>query len=179
MIIKLDGNKSILNLNLEYNFPNDNLKVGLLGFYSTNLIPNFVEKNDDVSQISIPVGSYNLDSLKNFKCSNYKTIPNALSPDEQTKQKKINPIETVNIHCNLANGMIVCNNNMHTETNIISTFKLSATEFKQLINYEPRNPIYFPLQHKSFNKIEIKICDQNDNLIDFGGVDITVVLEIK
>lgn len=178
MIIKLVGNKPTLILNFEYNIPNDDLKIGFLGLYSTNLITNFVEKSEHLNQFTIPPGEYNMDSLKKFKCSNYEEAT-IVSPNEVSKQKKINPIETINIHCNLADGMIVCNNNMHTETNIISTFKLTSTEFKQIINYEPRNPIYFPLQHKSFNKIEIKICDQNDNLIDFGGVDITVVLEIK
>lgn len=175
MIIKLVGDKPTLNLNFEYNFPNNDLKIAFLGLYSTNLIPNFADKNE-TKNVKVPSGNYNLDSLQNFQCSGTATTYNE---KEKDKQKKINPIETVNIHCNLANGMIVCNKNMHAETNIISTFKLFHTQFKQVINYEPRNPIYFPIQHKSFNKIEIKICDQDDNLIDFGGVDITVVLEIK
>lgn len=178
MIIKLVGNKPTLIHHFEYNLPNDDFKIGFLGLYSTNMITNFVEKSDHLNQFTIPPGTYNLDSLRTFKTSNYELAPE-VKPNEVSKQKKINPIETINIHCNLANGMIVCNNNMHTETNIISTFKLISTEFKQIINYEPRNPIYFPLQHKSFSKIEIKICDQDDNLIDFGGVDITAVLEIK
>lgn len=178
MIIKLVGNKPTLIHNFEYNLPNDNFKIGFLGLYSTNLITNFVEKNDSISNIEIHAGFYNLTSLKNLKNSNYETM-SEMTSDEKAKSKKINPIETVNIHCNLADGMIVYNNNMHTETNIISTFKLISTEFKQIINYEPRNPIYFPIQHKSFGKIEIKICDQDNNLIDFGGVDITIVLEIK
>ena len=181
MIIKLTSNKSILDFNFEYHYANEDLKIGLLGFYSTYLIPNFTEKNNKIDNITIPPGQYTFDSLKKVvKHLKYNEVTNKfnLSNVVLNRPRKLYPIETINVHCNLANGMVICNENIHKETNIISTFKINS-QFKQPIIYEPKNFIYFPIQHRSLNKIEVKVCDENNNLIDFGEADITIILEIK
>lgn len=178
MIIKLTGNQSKLYFHFEHHFLNDGYKIGLIGFYSTYLIPNFTEKNNKIGNIIIPPGQYTFDNLKkvvkNLKLNEVTNTFN-LSNEVLDRPRKLYPIETINIHCNLADGMIV---EGHKESDIISTFKINS-QFKQPIIHEPKNILYFPVQRSSLNKIEIKICDQDNDLIDFGGADITVILEIK
>jgi hypothetical protein len=178
MILKVTGNTSVLEFIFEYHIFNDNLEIAILGFYSTHLIPNFTNKNNKIGNITVPPGQYTLYSLKEIiRDLTFNEVHNKfnLSNEVLDRPRKLFPIETVNIHCNIANGMITTN---HKETDIISCFKISET-FRQPISYEPTNIIYFPVQHRSIHKIILKVCDQDDNLIDFNGADITIILEIR
>lgn len=178
MIIKLEGKNSTLNLNFEYNFPNDNLKIGLLGFYSSTLVPNLKGGEDkSYGNLHLPKGKSATLTSSIIEDKKYNDITNIFNFSNNNVNKY--PIETINIHCNLANGMIVSNSNIHKETNIISSFNFVNSQIKQRINYEPKNPIYFPIQQKSLNKIEIQICDENNDLINFEEVNIIIILEIK
>lgn len=156
---------------------------------------------------SIPTGQYDINSLKSYFFDTFKInlkedeINNRITIEENKTidLKKENnickllgysdstlrcppkfiPIDTINIHCNLANGQIVSGETFHhQETDIISTFKMNSY-FRQPIIYESLRPVYFPVQHNQINFIEIKITDENNDLIDFDGAKITVILEIK
>ena len=92
---------------------------------------------------------------------------------------KLNTVDSINVHCNLVSGQIICEGySYEQETNIISSFKPNSY-FKEPIIHYPSNPIYFPVLHSQIHYIEIKITDENDELIDFGGAPIEIILEIK
>jgi len=75
--------------------------------------------------------------------------------------------------------MIVKNSNYtHRETGAIATFK-TAAEFKHSIIYEPSYPLFFPITRNKIDEFEIKITDENESLIDFGGAQTTVLLQTK
>lgn len=182
MIVKINGNTSILKLNFHHNFQDENFKIALLSFQSINLIPNFTEKNNKIGNTIIHPGQYTFDLLKKIVPNlKYNDVENKfnLSNEVLDRPRKLYPVENIKIHCNLVEeGMIRPNKHTHEETQIIFCFKINS-EFKHPIIHEPTNPIYFSVQHRSISKIEIKICDQDDNLIDFGGAYITIILEIK
>ena len=173
MIIKLTGNSSILTYHFEYHFQNDNFKIGLLGFYSTNLIQNITEKNNKLTYggFSIPPGQYNFNSLKlflqekGFLLVNRNGELDIESQEDMDKKgknsifkllkstKKFLPVETVNIHCNLCNGMLVEGGKFHhKETDIIAAFRMNSY-FNHPIIYNPVHPIYFPIQNSNIYKI--------------------------
>lgn len=89
------------------------------------------------------------------------------------------PIHTINIPCNKADGQYIEGERKYThkETDIISRIRLNAG-FQQPIIYEyPRPFLYYPIYRSSFKmRDEIKVCDQNTELIDFNDASITVIL---
>ena len=88
-------------------------------------------------------------------------------------------IETFNIHCNLARGMIVADGDYkHKETNIIATFK-PLTEFLEPIVYEPQYPLFFPIQESHIRSIEISVTNEKHEPISFGGAITSAILMIK
>lgn len=205
MYIKLFGNKSPITHHFLHHFSNDDHSIGLVSFYSTHLIPNVTEKNNklyyDQSILTIPTGQYDFYSLSQYIKKNVKIgmkmnkIKNMvefntanINIDKENNICKLLgynnktpfiPVETVNVHCNLANGFVTKGGPLlHEETDIISTFKLS-TPFRESIIYEPKNILYFPVQHNQIINIDIKITDENRELIDFGGANITVILHLK
>lgn len=204
MIIKLTGNHSILKHHFQHNFLNENFHVTLLSFYSTNLIPNVTDKNNifyfGANQILIPKGYYDIFDIETFIKNNCQITlrVNEIKNQvyfENNSDKPINyerknnickllgypnsypnflPVDTINVHCNLANGQSVIDG----ETDIITTFKMNA-HFREPIIYESLKPIYFPVQHNKIKDIEVKITNERNELIDFGGAKITIILEIK
>ena len=65
-----------------------------------------------------------------------------------TNIPKFLAIETLNVHCNVAEGMITKSSDgllgSHKQTGIVATFKPSS-EFMEPIIYTPSSPIYFPV----------------------------------
>lgn len=207
MIIKITGDQSELKHKFQYNFLNDDFHIALRSFYTTNLIPNVTSKNNlfyyGDSQIAIPSGQFDFFDLESFIRTHCKVslkldkIRNKVSfesekPIDSKRKKNIckllgypdsypnfNPVDTINVHCNLANGQVISGGEFsHQETDIISTFKMKAY-FREPIIYECSNPIYFPVQHNKISDIDIKITDENNDLINFNGAKITIILEIK
>lgn len=206
MIIKLTGTQSILKHSFRFGFLADEYQIALISFYSTNLIHNVTIKNNKFyfkdTVHSIPNGQYDINSIKNYFQKNFKVnikeneINNRITfedPSQINHEKEDNickllgypdsipkfiPVETINVHCNLASGQII-SDEFHLETDIISTIKMSGTYFKQPIIHEVLRPIYFPVQHKQIQSIEITITDENNNLINFEGAQITIILELR
>jgi hypothetical protein len=89
------------------------------------------------------------------------------------------PFDTTNIHCNLSDGMIIkYDENSHNETGVIAIFKTNA-KFGGPTVYEPTYPLFFPIQNNKFHNVKVSITDEKDNIIDFGGSTVTVILQVK
>lgn len=92
---------------------------------------------------------------------------------------KFHPFETINIHCNLAHGMYIKEDDYrHKKSNIIASFRTNA-EFKEPIIYEPAYPLFFSLQHLEFDMIYVDITDENGVPIDFGDSTVSVILQVS
>ena len=223
-VFELSDCKSILQKNLSHPINNDNLKVALIGFYTTYLTPNITNKNNklsgtDFKEIIIPPGQYDIDTLEKyintqppFNSKNisihgndvanridikspYKLIFNkgsigeilgfenaiTIEPNQEytgTKIPKFHPFEKINIHCHLARGMILKQDDYnHRKSDRIASFRTNA-EYKCPIIYEPTRPLFFPLKHLDFDRIDVSVLDENENVIDFGGSLVTVILQV-
>lgn len=95
------------------------------------------------------------------------------------KIPKINPFETINIHCNLVDGIIIKHDEYnHMETSIIASFKPN-TSFGETIFYEPNYPLFFSINTDKLKNIVLEIRDENNELIDFDSSEITAILEME
>ena len=89
-------------------------------------------------------------------------------------------IETLNIHCNVAEGMITKSNGIgtHKQTGIIATFKPNS-EFMEPIIYTPSPTLYFPVCHNRIDYIELMVTNEKEELVDFAGATTTAIIEIN
>lgn len=93
---------------------------------------------------------------------------------ESKQVVKILQIETINIICDLVNNTYQ-NSDL---THILYSFTPSVPP-GYAINEVPSTVVYLPLNTTEINQIQIRICDQNFNLIDNRKEQIYVKLHIK
>jgi hypothetical protein len=225
-VFKLSERKSILQKGLSHPIINNDLKVALIGFYTTYLTPNISNKNNKLpyeengttKEMVIPPGQYDITTLEKYinsqppfdsqnisikgnditnrvdikspfklffggssdigKVLGFNTV---LVPNQDhtgSNVPKFHPFETIDIHCNLANGMsLKLDDYKHRKSDIIASFRTNA-EYKELIIYEPVYPLFFPLQHLEFDHIEVVVRDESGDVIDFGKSLVTVILKV-
>ncbi len=82
------------------------------------------------------------------------------------------------VHCNVEDSYISTSldEEESSKSDVIYTFVPTNQPGNQ-IDKEPINRIWLPVNSSCIRYIEISITDQNNNLIDFNGEDITVILE--
>jgi hypothetical protein len=226
-VFKLSEQNSILKKKVGHPIANDDLKVGLVGFYTTYLTPNVTEKNNKlkyedngvIKELIIPVGQWSIYDLEKYINKQPDFTPNkiwlkgsetsnteincqfklfltgddsigkvlgftsdqVLEPHQEyisPEIYKINPFNIINVHCNLADGMILKHSDYtHRESDIIASFQAKLI-YKTHIIYEPAYPLFFPIQYTKIDNIEVSIRDENDNVIDFGNSLVTVILKV-
>lgn len=86
----------------------------------------------------------------------------------------INNINVLRIDCNIVTGSYINGKSSHT---IHEFYPTVDKGYK--INEVPSNLIYLPVVGQTISHLNIKIIDQNDNLVDFRGETITVRVHIK
>lgn len=87
---------------------------------------------------------------------------------------RILKINSICIDCNLAQGSYLNSKPVHL---IYQFFPLVPYGYK--IVESPLNIIYYPVSIRTINNITIRIIDQNGDLIDFRGEEITVRLHLR
>lgn len=87
---------------------------------------------------------------------------------------KISRVNVIKIECNIVEGAYSNGNAMHTLHEFYPTVGIGYK-----IVEVPQNVIYLPLTVRSIHYINIRIVDQNNQLIDFRGELVTVRLHIK
>ena len=73
-VFKLSDRKSTLQKSLSHSITNDDLKVALIGFYTSYLTPNIskyynilhYEENGVIKKLIIPIGQYNVTTLEKY-----------------------------------------------------------------------------------------------------------------
>ena len=88
---------------------------------------------------------------------------------------KLFSINTIKVKCNLVNSNI-SENNLHDNT--LYEFPLTGNVGEKIV--ERPNPVsYYKTNTDEIHNLSLKVVDQDDNLIDFQGEKITVILEFR
>lgn len=81
---------------------------------------------------------------------------------------------TINIHCNLTGNSYINGKASH----LIYSIPLSQAPGYRLIE-APKDVVFLPVIDTIIDTIEVRITDQNNELIDFRGDHLVVVLELR
>lgn len=82
--------------------------------------------------------------------------------------------DLLQITCNVAGGSWTNDKPSH----VIHTFVIDVSPGYKLLSV-PKNLIYHPINCRDISLLEVRICDQNLNLVDFRGERINVSLHLK
>lgn len=94
--------------------------------------------------------------------------------EEHLKPINLNSLRVLNIHCNLtANSYI-----NGVPSHIIYSIPLSQAPGYQIIE-APKDVVFLPVVDNIIDIVEIRITNQNNELVDFRGDEIVVVLELR
>lgn len=103
-----------------------------------------------------------------------KRILKRNQPHKSDKIINIQNINSIRIDCDLVTGSFHNGNSTHTIYEFSPTV---AAGYK--INEQPKHLIYLPVVRRRVNTLNISITDQNGDLIDFRGEQITCRIHIK
>ena len=93
---------------------------------------------------------------------------------EGTNITQINNVNVLRIGCNIAEGSYINGKPTHS----IHSFFPEAPPGYKLIEL-PKNLLYFPINVRTLDKVVLTIVDQNGNIVDFNGEEITVRCHIR
>lgn len=116
-------------------------------------------------------GEDNLNSVLGFKNESVieaKTIAYSFYPVQ------INAINNFNIHCNIISGSYLNDES----SQIIHSFN-SKVDPGYKMDEVPTTVIYYPVTVEKISTLIIRITDQNNNLVDFRGEEVTVRIHLK
>lgn len=110
---------------------------------------------------------------KIFGFANYRIIPpNAKVESDWTV--KISQVNVIKVECNIIGGSYSNGKPGHT----LHEFYPSVGSGYKIVEV-PKNVIYLPLTTRSIRNINVRIVDQDNNLVDFRGENITLRIHIK
>lgn len=88
---------------------------------------------------------------------------------------KITDIDVIRVECNIASGSYINGKHCHTIHQFSNCKVPPGYKFIEV----PQHMIYLPIKEKELRSIQISIVDQDDNLIDFRGEQISCRIHIK
>lgn len=120
-------------------------------------------------------GLVNFQTINKNESNNrlYRVIDSIIS-QKTDGVTKLNPMNVIKIECNITSGSYSNDSVAHT----IYDFYPSIP-FDHRIVEVPRNVIYLPLTKNVIDNLTVRLVDQNNQLINFRGVDINLRLHIK
>lgn len=104
---------------------------------------------------------------------NEKTVK-AKTETKSTDIIKITQLNVIRVECNIVSGAYINGKPCHS----IYEFASNKVDIGYKIVEQPSNVIYLPIVPSRINYIEIKIVDQDGNLVDFRGEGITCRIHI-
>ena len=87
---------------------------------------------------------------------------------------KIFKINTLRVECNITTGAYINNKSVHT---IHEFFPLVPAGYR--IVEIPKSVIYLPVNVRSINYLQLKIVDQDNEVVNFRNETITIRLHLK
>lgn len=91
-----------------------------------------------------------------------------------TNTVNIIKVNTINITCNIIRGSYKNGSDSH----ILHTFYPEVSPGFKIVE-KPHNLVYLPVSTSVISDIELNVLDQDDNLVDFRGENISIRLHIK
>lgn len=91
------------------------------------------------------------------------------------RAKLENNIKNIYIKCNLIDGGYINDK----KSQVLLSLPAFATPVGHRIIKEIEKPIYLPLLFKTISSINLRVVDDNDKEIDFGGEEISMLLHLK
>lgn len=88
---------------------------------------------------------------------------------------KISKLNVIRVECNIVSGAFVNGKQSHT----IYEFASNKVDVGYKIIEQPSNIIYMPVVPKQINFIEISLVDQDGELVDFRGEEVTCRIHLK
>lgn len=86
----------------------------------------------------------------------------------------INRVNTIRIECNIIGGSYINNQQAH----ILHEFSIKVSPGYKIIEV-PLNVIYLPVNVERLTSLILKLTDQDGNLLNFRGENITIRLHLK
>lgn len=122
---------------------------------------------------SLPIYFHNPNSIgKILGFSNRAILPNTLT--ESDLPVNISKVNSIRVECNLINTSYKNNELVHTihefSPNVSAGYKICEV---------PQNIIYFPLNTNVINTVNIKLVDQDGDLVDFRNEKINIRIHLK
>ena len=93
--------------------------------------------------------------------------------DQVTKMNKLKGITEITLNLDELNN----SDNLKDGRSINSLLTYYVTDDKDFTHFQPQNPQYKKLKNGEFNSLNLRIMDQNNNIIT-DGLQVTVVLHI-
>ncbi len=183
-------NIKIFDFIQKYELLAENLTFDSGGWDYDDII-QFIQKHlnneSDEQKIEINCEEYTqkirVDVLKNFildflrsKITNLLGISSKFyyAPFRAEKAVSITQITCINVHCDIVAQSYINGESSH----LLHSFALDFPYGYQIIEY-PKNIIYLPINITNISSISIKVTDQNNNLLNFNGEEITILIHIK
>lgn len=88
---------------------------------------------------------------------------------------KITDIDIIRIECDIVSGSYINGKECHTIHQFSHCKTAPGFKFIEI----PQHIIYLPMEKKQLRNIQIRVVDQNNNLIDFRGEQISCRIHIK
>ena len=147
----------------------------MLSYYHANIQYKALKLHsvmDSDSKKLIPSGTYASRELLSMLEGMVK-LNKFLADDQVTKTNKLKGIAEITLNLDEVNK----SDNLKDETpsNPLLTYYMTSNE--DFTHFEPQNPQYKKLKNGEFTSLNLRITDQNNNLIT-DGPQVTVVLHI-
>lgn len=161
-----------------------------IGCYEIESINNLIQKQLQ-NLIEIKANTNTLKCVINLNSSEIKinfNKPNTLKTllgfgdvvlegigeHESTNIVNIMSVNAILVHCSIINGSYL-NNSLH---NILYTFSPNVPPGYKMVE-NPNQPIFLPIYQPQLHSIRIWLTDQNGNILNTRGEEITVRLHLR
>src|SRR5436190_2678981 len=182
------------SLHTDFDVQDDIFFYDIKGKHKIVVPPGVYEINEIESEIKKEVPEFMLvGDNKSMKCAMYASVVFDFNtegfgrsllgfrgmslPDVKTFSEtrvNINNINVIRVHCNIASGSYINGKENHS---VYDFYPAVPPGFKMV--EVPSNLIYYPIDVGSIDTFTISLRDQNDELVDFNGEEITINFHIK
>lgn len=178
---KLKNNRLYYSKNneeIEIKFSTGTYEIADIAEFVQNIEPDIeIFTNNNTLKVEI-LSKYQIDFTKDNCINSLLGFSKQIIPISKKVQSDlivdIMKVNSIRIKCNIVSGSYE-NNKL---TNIIHEFHINDSPGYK-IDEVPKNLIYLPLNTKSIRELNIRVCDQDNNLVDFRNENINIRLHIR
>ena len=180
MYITINNIKGEKRIDLSYSIENfaSNKEIAVIRMLSDNVKYEILKLRSVMDPISnakkmIPKGAYASRELISM-LEGIVELNQFEVDDQVTKTNKLKGITEITLNLNELNN----SDNLKDGRPSNELLTYHATDDKEFMHFEPQTPQYRKLKNREFTSLNLRITDQNNNVIT-GGLQVTVVLHIR